>query len=153
MATQQSSTKAATSLRLTRTFAARREKVFQAWIDPKALTQWFAPSDQFEIKIPQLDLKPGGRYRVEMKSPDGKLHTVIGVYREIRAPERLVFTWRWESEPGQSEDTLVTLELRGRGDSTELVLTHERFLSEGARDEHKKGWDGCLDRLTKYVVS
>ncbi len=132
MATQQFETQSPTSLRLSRTFAAPREKVFKAWTDPKALTKWFAPSDQFETKIPQLDLKPGGR-------------------REVRAPERLVFTWRWESEPGDAQDTLVTVEFRDRGDSTELVLTHERFPSEGARDEHKKGWGGCLDRLEKLV--
>jgi uncharacterized protein YndB with AHSA1/START domain len=32
-------------------------------------------------------------------SLDGKVYTVAGTYREIRPPEKLVFTWRWENEP------------------------------------------------------
>jgi len=48
-------------------------------------------------------------------------------------------------------DTLVTIELFDRGGKTEVVLTHEKFPSDAARDEHNKGWAGCLDRLSQYV--
>ena len=51
---------APTSLRITRTFAAPREKVFQAWTDPQALAKWFAPSAEFQTRIPTFELRVGG---------------------------------------------------------------------------------------------
>jgi uncharacterized protein YndB with AHSA1/START domain len=61
-------------------------------------------------------------------------------------PDRLVFTWGWEG--GLPADTVVTIEFHPRGSATEVVLTHTRFPTEAYRDEHLKGWAGCLDRLT-----
>jgi uncharacterized protein YndB with AHSA1/START domain len=143
-------TEAPTSLRITRTFPAPREKVFQAWTDPEGLKKWFAPSDQFVTRVPELEAKPGGRYRIEMES-EGKTHTAVGVYREVRPPEKLVFTWRWETDPERGGETVVTIELFDRGGKTELVLTHEGFPTESLRDEHNKGWTGCLTQLEKYL--
>jgi uncharacterized protein YndB with AHSA1/START domain len=135
---------APTRLRVSRIFAAPREKVFRAWTDPQALKKWFAPSDKFVTRIPELDLRVGGRYRIEMQLED-KNNIVVGTYREIRPPEKLVFTG------GAAGDTLVTIEFFDRHGQTEVVLTHERFLTAEARDAHNKGWLGCLDRLQQYV--
>jgi uncharacterized protein YndB with AHSA1/START domain len=84
---------------------------------------------------------------------DDKVYIVVGVYQEIRPPDRLVFTWRWESEPehGDAGDTLVTLELKPRGSGTELTLTHERFVDEQKREEHAHGWTGCLNGLERFL--
>ena len=68
----------------------------------------------------------------------------------MRAPERLVFTWKWEHEPLESE-TLVTVEFLKSGPGTRLILTHERFAAETSRQEHEKGWTGCLDRLQNFL--
>ena len=81
---------------------------------------------------------------------EGQTHIVTGTYQEVSPPQRLVFTWKWETEP-QHGETLVTIEFLDRGGKTEVILTHERFPSETARDEHHKGWTGCLDRLGKVV--
>lgn len=138
------------ALRITRTFPAPRERVFRAWTDPQALTRWFAPGVEYETRVAELDLRPGGRYRVEMLRA-GQTHRVAGTYREIRPPEKLVFTWRWENEPAHVGETLVTIELFDHGGSTELVLTHERLAEAASRDEHEKGWQGCLGRLGTYL--
>jgi uncharacterized protein YndB with AHSA1/START domain len=140
------------ALKISRTFAAPREKVFRAWTEAQALKSWFAPSDKFETRIPELNLRVGGRYRIEMQLAD-KNNIVVGTYREIRAPEKLVFTWKWETDStgGDAGDTLVTIEFFERDGRTEVVLTHERFLTAEARDAHNKGWVGCLDRLQQYV--
>jgi uncharacterized protein YndB with AHSA1/START domain len=84
-----------------------------------------------------------------MKSPEGKVHIVTGAYREVLPPERLVFTWKWENAP--EEESLVTLELYDRGGKTDLALRHELLASAETREEHKKGWAGCLDHLEKFV--
>ena len=140
-----------TALRITRTFRASREKVFRAWTEPEALKRWFAPDDAFDTRVLLFDSRPGGRYRIDMRKDDAS-HIVAGEYREVRPPERLVFTWKWENHPERgTEDTIVTLEFLDHGGSTELVLTHERFPDAAIRDDHNKGWTGCLDRLARYA--
>ena len=136
-------------LRIQRTFAAPRDRVYRAWTDAGELTRWFAPGDDYVTKVIELDLRVGGRYRIEMHSPRGNIHCVLGTYREVRAPERLVFTWCWEGK--DMGETLVTVEFRERGPSTEVILTHEVFPTQEVRDEHTKGWNGCLDRLAKAI--
>ncbi len=101
-----------------------------------------------------LDLRVGGRYRFEMRDPDGKSHIVIGEYREIDAPTRLVFTWAWESEQAEdTQETLVSLLLREQGKATEMLLTHKRFPSERSRELHNQGWAGCLARLEQLLAA
>jgi glutathione S-transferase len=147
-------TKDETALYLNRIIQAPREKVFQAWIDPQALTKWFAPSEHMTTTVHALDLRVGGRYRFEMRDPDGKSHIVIGEYREIDAPTRLVFTWAWESEQAEdTQETLVTLQFRDQGKATEMLLTHERFPSERSRELHNQGWTGCLARLEQLLAA
>lgn len=141
----------AITLRLTRVFAAPREKVFRAWTSAEALTQWWGPLGHGTASA-EVDLRAGGRYRLGMrKLPDGAIFYLSGAYREVKAPEKLVYTWRWEAEPEYGE-TLVTIEFRDRGTSTEVVLTHELFPTETMREQHGQGWSGCLDRLADLLA-
>ena len=145
----------ATSLSLTirRTYARPRAEVFRAWTDPKELTRWWGPPG-YDSPSADVDLRVGGRYRLAMrKLPDGKPYYVTGVYQEIVIPERLVFTWNWEGGgPPYGSNTLVTIEFQDAGNGTNLVLTHERFDSEMARDNHTKGWDAGLEKLTELLA-
>jgi len=86
---------------ITRTFDAPRRLVFQAWTDPKQLAQWWGPHG-FTNPICELDVRPGGAIRIHMRGPDGAVYPMTGVYREIVAPERLVFTSAALDEKGQS---------------------------------------------------
>ena len=133
-----------TTLEIKRTFQASREKVFQAWTDPEKLNRWFAPSDDYEVSA-ECDPRPGGNYRVQMTHKDGNIHTVVGEYREVNPPEKLVFTWSWED--GGVQGSLVTVDLQDLGESTEVTLTHSGFPSAEWRDKHNEGWSGALSRL------
>lgn len=142
-------TTAETTLRLTRTLEPSRERVFRAWTDPRELTRWFAPSDEYTTTVAALDLRVGGRYRIEMQHAKGNVHCVVGTYREVRPPERLVYTWTWEGKA--MGETLVTVKFHDRGGSTEVIVTHEIFPTAEERDQHTQGWSGCLDRLTTVL--
>jgi uncharacterized protein YndB with AHSA1/START domain len=103
---------------------------------------WFAaPSHLFWLQEPELDLRPGGRYRFTVG--DGtKVWSIHGSYLEgVEPPARLVFTWLWENDPtrGDSGDTVVTVEFFDRGGRTEVVLTHDGFASELVQGEHDHG--------------
>ena len=85
-----------------------------------------------------------------MRTADGEEHDVGGEYREVVANEKLVFTWAWRSTP--ERESLVTVLLKGDGDGTLLTLLHEQFFDEAARDRHRFGWTGSLDKLEKYLA-
>lgn len=136
-------TETGASLRLSRVIPAEPEAVFRAWTDPDEMKEWYCPEGG-SVDAVAVDLTVGGRFKVAMRMPDA-VHVVHGVYREIEPPRRLAFTWQWEEM--EDEETLVTIELRGQGDATEVVLTHERFATEESRDKHEHGWSSILSRL------
>src|SRR4051794_34755700 len=106
-----------TTVTVTRFYAAPPARIWAALTDPDALTAWFWP-EQLEAKI-STDVRTGGGYRIE-SGPAGM--AVSGEYREVLAPERLVMSWRWDGEDGES---FVTIELSPAGDGTELRLRHD----------------------------
>ena len=145
-------TETATALRLVRTIRADRETVFRAWTDPEAMKEWYCPEGG-TVDRAESDPVVGGRFTVAMAMPNG-MHVVRGVYREVERPSRLVFTWRWEGGEDLKEgETLVTVELEKRGDTTELVLTHEGFPTAESRDGHREGWTSALNHLEASLRS
>jgi uncharacterized protein YndB with AHSA1/START domain len=160
MATPQSSPEVALQVR--RTFAAPREKVFAAWTEPEQLEKWMCRDvSAHTILHHQQDIRTGGQYRMEIRDPaKGETYWGQGIYREVKPPERLVFTWAWSKDrpggptmhPG-SHETLVTVEFFARGNSTEVVLTHTGLGTAALRDDHNRGWNGCFDVLAKILQS
>ncbi len=148
MATPQSQPE--TALQLKRTFVAPRERVFRAWTDARQFAQWFAPSTDYKTIITELDLRVGGKYRLEMHHKDGNVHQLYGTYRQVKPPEKLVFTWHWQKDENEP-DSLVTLEFRDLGASTEVCITHEQFPNAEVREKHNQGWNGCLEQLARFV--
>ena len=147
-------------LQIRRVFDAPREKVFQAWTDPRAITAWFGPHELYRCSVDALDLRVGGRYSSTMTPPEGEsgcagdtgICRVGGVYTRIEPPAVLAFTFSWEEGGMDVGETLVMVELTDLNGRTELVLTHERLPHELARTEHHRGWSGSLDRLGRFVV-
>lgn len=139
-----------TALEIRRSYPASPERVFRAWTEAPALARWFAPSDDYQAIVHSLDVRVGGGYKIEMKHSGGASHVAYGEYRQLEPWSRLAFTWRWEANPNMPE-TLVTVEIRPDGDSSELVLTHQRFADAKMRDDHGQGWNGCLERLARAL--
>lgn len=146
-----STTKSATkpSLTIKRRLKAPPAKVFAAWIDPEKVKRWMGPGETKAV-LAECDARIGGRYRWLMKSPAGEEHDVSGVYREIVANEKLVFTWAWKDTP--ERESLVTVLLKPDGDGTLLTVTHEQFADTDVRDRHQQGWNGALDKMEKLFA-
>ena len=134
-----------TVLKMTRVIKAPPATVFSAWTDPRKMSRWCAPEGA-ECAAVEVDLQVGGSYHIGMTSPEGE-YNARGVYREIDPPSRLVYTWRWDEEEHDCGETLVTVEFKDLGGSTEVVLTHAGFPNAEARDGHDQGWTSCLGRL------
>jgi uncharacterized protein YndB with AHSA1/START domain len=86
------------SLTIRRRLPAAPERCFRAWTDAKELKQWFGPGQAVCI-LAESDPRVGGRYRLVMRAPDGEEHDVSGVFREVVANRKLVFTWAWRTAP------------------------------------------------------
>jgi uncharacterized protein YndB with AHSA1/START domain len=139
-----------TSLVISRTYPASVERVFKAWTDANQLGQWFAPTDDYTTEA-NVDLRVGHEYRISITHKGGNIHTILGTYRLIDPPRKLVYTWRWENGP--AADTLVTVDFAPRGESTEVTITHEQFANTEDRDKHNEGWNGCLNRLQRTLTT
>jgi len=138
------------SLTLKRKLKASPAQVFSAWADPKKIVHWFGPNETQDGSVQaEMDVRPGGRYRLGFKTQDGEYHEVRGVYREVVLDNRLVFTWAWHSTP--ERQSLVTVTVAKDGDGTLLTLNHEQFFDEKARDGHQRGWTGTLEKLDRYL--
>src|ERR1700722_7997280 len=87
-------------LQLTRVFDAPRELVFKAWTDANQLKHWFgaAACGGSSLQSVSMDARVGGKYRLQVRRTDGEYFTTVGVYREVKPPERLVFTWQFEKD-------------------------------------------------------
>jgi uncharacterized protein YndB with AHSA1/START domain len=150
MTTKSDNINSETTVRLKRTFAASRERVFRAWTEPAMLKKWLGPAGG-STPVAQIDLRVGGKYRLGMQFPEEDIFYVSGTYREIQPPEKLVFTWRWEKPDMDCGETLVTIEFYAQGDSTEVTLTHENFPNQAVSEQHNQGWRDIFDKLTKVL--
>ena len=149
------STEQGVVLRLSRRFEAPRPEVFEAWTSEDVLERWWSAFPAGDTPVAEADVREGGRYRLAMRDPDsGQVHTLVGEYTEVRPPERLAFTWTWESNPEEmrgSAETLVEVDFREDGDVTEVIVTHSGFAGEEIKELHAHGWNGCLDNLERRV--
>jgi uncharacterized protein YndB with AHSA1/START domain len=143
--------KPATELVMKREVAAPRERVFAAWTNVAQASHWWAPRG-FTTLSCEMDVRPGGSWRRQMRAPDGKLVTKYGIYREVIAPERLVFTYNTEGAGIDDPETLVTVTFADLGGRTRLTLRHAAFDTDAQRLDHEGGWTGSLDRLATFTL-
>jgi uncharacterized protein YndB with AHSA1/START domain len=135
------------SLTLKRRLKAPPSKIYQAWTRPEHMIQWWGINDDVASRVAEVDVRVGGRFRVEFEIGNGKRDSVSGVYREVVPDRRLVFSWTWGATP--ERESQVTIDLRPDGDSTILTLTHEQLFDQKSCDDHIAGWNIILDNLAK----
>jgi uncharacterized protein YndB with AHSA1/START domain len=144
-------TASAREIVITRAFEAPRTVVFEAWTKAEHVAHWWDPSGA-PLAVCEIDLRPTGAFRFVHGGQDGATYTFAGVYREIVAPARLVFTTRNAPSGAESVGTLVFNEHAGK---TTLTMTIE-WQSMADRDAMLKmgvavGITRTLDNLDAYL--
>lgn len=116
----------------TRVFDAPRQLVFDAWTKPELLKRWLYGPNGWSLDVCEVDLRVGGRYRYGWKHTSGNVMGMGGVYKEVKAPERLVNTQLFDQDwtGGEAVGTLVLTEKNGKTTSVNTVL----YASKAARD-------------------
>jgi uncharacterized protein YndB with AHSA1/START domain len=153
-----------------RVFDAPRRLVWQAFAEPDRLTHWWGPAG-FTMQVRTLDFRPGGVLHYAQRSPDGHVMWGRFVYREIQAPERMVFVNSFADEHGNvirapfsptwpleilntvtctESEGQTTVTLRGGPiDATEA----ERETFWNAQDSIRQGFAGTFDQLAAYLAA
>jgi uncharacterized protein YndB with AHSA1/START domain len=116
---------------LTRTFAAGRELLFEAYTRADLLTQWYGARG-WNLVGCEIDLREGGAYRFTSRGPGGEEMVQAGTIRMLRRPERLELTELFDDQSYPGE-TLVTHEFSEHGGQT-TVTTTVRYATPEGRD-------------------
>jgi uncharacterized protein YndB with AHSA1/START domain len=150
----------------TRWFLAPKAVVFSAWTDPKKLARWWGPHAMTN-PVCEIDPRPGGRYRIVMRGPNGVEYPLKGEIREVDKPNRLVLTMDAEEHPAEWHEmlqasrpagsrergleVLVTVTFEANGQRTKVTVQSE-YQSAETRDAVVKlgssdGWAQSFERL------
>lgn len=150
---------------ITREFDAPRELVFRAWTDPEILQQWYAPHG-CNIRFRTLDFRTGGTFHSCIRTPDGHECWCTGEYREISAPERIVFTMAIADAEGHPVDaasagmdpdwpaeTVVTVTFVEQDGKTKFALHQTVSESLARKTGAYPSWLQMLDRLAAELAA
>lgn len=128
------------------------EQIWNAWTDADDAAQWWHPVGMTTPReTVTIDAKKGGRYAYTMvDDASGEESPTGGVYREVVAQERLVFTW---GEPGADPDAtpVVTVTIASAGDLTRLTFDLRGVDGMAGDDSFYDGWASALDELVTHL--
>ena len=155
-----------------RVFEAPRKLVWQAWTEPEQLAQWWGPKGA-AIHVAKHELRPGGMFHYSMQFQPGRDIGGRFIYREIAAPERLVFVSSFSDADGGITrppfpqlgddwplEILNTLALAEQGGKTTLTLRGGPInATEAGRKAYasmfgsmQQGYAGTFDKLAEHLA-
>lgn len=141
---------------ITRTLGASRERVWQAWTDPKQIVKWWGPNG-FTNTLYEMDVRPGGVWRHMMHGPDGTDYPNKVTYIEVVKHERLVYSHGRDDDKDASacqHHVTVTFEEVDKNKTT--VTLRMLFGSEEERNETAKyaveGGNQTFARMAEYLA-
>ncbi|UFS64693.1 SRPBCC domain-containing protein [Paracoccus denitrificans] len=137
---------------LERVIRAPRQVVWDAWMNPETLPQWWGP-EGFSCRTKRIDLRTGGEWVFDMIGPDGTVFPNHHLYGEVRAEERLGYTLLWGENGPKHADAWAAFE---EADGTTTVTLGMVF-STGAEFQQAKGFGAVelglqtLGKLARFV--
>ena len=137
----------------TRTFDAPRDLVFKTMTDPTLIPRWWGPR-RHATRVDEMEVRAGGRWRYVLRDPDGDETAFHGVYHDLTAPERLIYTFEWEGQPGHVLLETVTLEdVGGQTKMTDLLVFQSVADRDGmVENGMESGARETMDRLEELLT-
>ena len=135
-------------LEFTRSFEAPRELVWRLWSEPEHMVRWHGP-EGYWLTDCQMDFRVGGKWSRTMSRAADHAHRIYGEYLEIRAPERLSFSYINDYD---EHEMVVTLDFEEADGKTVMHFHQAPFISVEERDSHGWGWRSGLGLLAAYAA-
>jgi uncharacterized protein YndB with AHSA1/START domain len=127
-------------------------QVFGAWADPKLKAGWFAGSVEALGAGYDLDFRVGGREAFSGGPPGGTVHTYESRFHDIVPEQRIVYTYEMYADDARISVSVTTVEFRGEGGATLLVLTEQGVFLDG-HDTVAQREEGTLSFLESLAAS
>lgn len=147
-----SATRSDDQVAIVRTFDAPPEQVWQAWVDPLQVAQWWGP-DGFETPPGSvvIELRVGGRYDLLMvDTRSGGEFPVRQEVLEVSAPELLVLLHEPMPDHGMLEPIRTRIEFHAHAGGTRVEVSGGPYPAEmGAFAE--QGWREQFDKLARVL--
>jgi uncharacterized protein YndB with AHSA1/START domain len=141
-----------TDLRITRTFAAPPELVFDFLTRRRHLLDWWGPEGT-SLPDENLDFTRPGPWHSVMMNADGRRFKVSGQVVEVTPPRAVAFTWGWHDEDDdRGPESLVRIELHPVDSGTEFRLTHADLPGDDSSANHERGWTSSLAKLERLLA-
>ena len=141
---------AAGIVRLHRVLSAKPERVYKAFIDADAMNKWLPPFG-FTGKVHEIDARVGGGYKMSFTNfGTGSSHSFGGVYRELVANEKLVYTDKFD-DPNLPGEMVTTVLIRAVSVGVELSIEQAGIPEQIPVEACYLGWQQSLVQLAKLV--
>lgn len=118
---------------ISRVLHAPREVVWQAWVDPEQVVQWWGPRG-FTTTNVKMDFRVGGVWDRDMRGPDGRVYPNKSVFKEIVPLEKIVFTHGGGPQDGKGASFVATWTFEDVGDGKTRLTGRMVFPTKDARD-------------------
>ncbi|MFO0652586.1 MAG: SRPBCC domain-containing protein [Polyangiales bacterium] len=136
----------APELRMTRVFDAPKRMVFEAWSKAEYVSRWFTPAPLTTPSC-EVDLRPGGVFRLVMRMPDGTEFPMDARFTEVVPEARIVFEATVHG--GVKVHTTVTFEEHDGKTTLDVHQTYSH-VTDATRGAHA-GWTSTLDQLAAHL--
>ena len=141
------------TLTLKRTFNVPIKIVWEAWIQPEHIAQWWGPKGM-DLKVIQHEFRPGGKWKYVMPMPDGNEFISEGVYSEIIEMKKIVTSANFIP---MTEGVILHILFEENGDKTNFTFSVIHPTEEYCKQQEKmgfyNGWGSAFDRLETFVSS
>jgi uncharacterized protein YndB with AHSA1/START domain len=145
---------AARTMLIQRVIKAPRRVVWNAWMNPETLPQWWGP-DGYSCKTARIDLRAGGEWVFDMIGPDGTVYPNHHLYGDVRAEDGFSYTLHWGENGPKHADAWASFE--DQGGATKVTLG--MVFSTEAEFQAAKGFGAeelglqTLGKLEAFILS
>ena len=138
------------TIRLHRVLRTTPEKVYRAFLDPRAKAKWLPPHG-FVAEVHHIEPHAGGTYRMSFYNfTTGQGHAFGGTYLELVPHEFIKYSDKFD-DPNLPGEMLVTVTLKKVSVGTEIHIVQEGVPDVIPADGCYLGWQESLMQVAQIV--
>lgn len=147
-------------LHFSRQLDAPREQVFKLWTEPQHLARWWLPRHFTQVDIREMDVRPGGRLLIHMRTGEGNELVSDNRFHEVVAPERIVYRETCHYDGALFHRGLQTIRFHAQEQGTRLEVQCDmewvdgrptQWTPDSMRRLWQEGWQDNGQCMARYL--